>query len=84
MLRMENDQGSYARTATGKRASFAKNFFNLLNRLMNPVVKVLLKCVICFSISFRWYTFPSFHMQISHPLAYSVCISSKASATAAS
>ena len=32
------------------------------DRLMNPVVKVLLKCVvICFSfVSFRWYAYPSF------------------------
>ena len=29
-----------------------------------------------------WYPFPHFCMQISHPLAYGVCISSKASVTA--
>ena len=34
--------------------------FISLNHLMNPVVKVLMKCGICFSISFRWYAFPSF------------------------
>ena len=27
---------------------------------MDPVAKVLLKCVISFSSSFRWYAFPSF------------------------
>ena len=36
---------------------------------------------ICFSISFHWYAFWNFWMQISRPLAYGVCISSKASAT---
>ena len=44
--------------------------------------KVLLKCIICFSISFRWYTFPNFCTQICYPLVCSVCISSKASVTA--
>ena len=32
---------------------------------------------------FRWYAFPNFRTQISRPLAYSVHISSEASATAA-
>ena len=53
----------------------------LLNRLTNLVVKVHLKCVICFSISFRWYAVPNFRMQISRPPAYAVHISSKASVT---
>ena len=43
---------------------------------------MLLKCVIRFSISFRWYAFPNFRTQISCPLSYGVRISSKASATA--
>ena len=50
---------------------------------MNPAVNVLLKCVIRFSISCRWYAFPNFCTQISRPLAYGVRVSSKASATAA-
>ena len=49
---------------------------------MNLVVKVLLQCVIRFSISFRWHAFPKFCTQISRPLAYGVRISSRASATA--
>ena len=56
--------------------------FISLNHLMNPVVKVLLKCVIPFSIYFRWYAFRTFCTDISRPLAYGVRISSKASATA--
>ena len=39
-------------------------------RLMNLVVKVLLKCVIRFSISFRWCAFQNFCTQISCPLAH--------------
>ena len=58
----------------GKRASFAKNI------LFRWIWKVLLKCVICLSISFRWYALPNFRTQISRPLAYGVCISSKATA----
>ena len=46
-----NDNGSNTRTVKGKCASFARSIS--LNRLMNPVVKVLLKCVIRFFISFR-------------------------------
>ena len=65
-----------------KACIICKQHVSLLNRLMNLVVKVLLKFIICFSISFRWYTFPNFCTQISCPLAYGVCISSKASATA--
>ena len=34
------------------------------------------------SLSFRWYAFPNFCLQISRPLAYGVRITSKASATA--
>ena len=55
----------------------------LLNCLMDFVVKVLLKCVICISISLRFQIFPNFCTQISRPLTCCVCISSKASATAA-
>ena len=44
--------------------------------------RVLLKCVIRCSISFRWYAFPNFCTQTSRPLAYGVRISPKASATA--
>ena len=51
--------------------------FISLNRLMNVVVKVLLKCGIRSSTSFRWYTFPNFRTQISHPLPYGVRTSSK-------
>ena len=53
------------------------------NCLMNPVVKVLLRCVIRFPISFRWYAFPNYRTQISRPLACGVRFSSKDSATAA-
>ena len=49
---------------------------------MNTVVKVLLRCVIRFLVPFRWYAFPDFCLQISHPLVYGVRTSSKASATA--
>ena len=49
---------------------------------MRQVVKVLLECVIRFSIYFRWYAFPNFCTQMSRPFAYVVRISSKASATA--
>ena len=47
--------------------------------------KVLLKCIIHFSISFRWYCTHfriNFCTQICHPLAYGVHIFSKASVTA--
>ena len=37
--------------------------FISVNRFMNPVVKVLFKCVIRFSISFRWCAFPNFCTQ---------------------
>ena len=33
------------------------------------------------TVSFHWYVFPSFSMHISHPLAYNVHISPKASTT---
>ena len=56
--------------------------FVSLNRLMNPLEKVLLKCMICVSISFRWYAFLNFCAQISCPLAYGVRIPSKATMTA--
>ena len=58
-------------------------FFFSLNRLMNPVPSpVLLKCVIRFPVSFRWYAFSNVCTQISRPLACGVRTSSKASATA--
>ena len=44
------------------------------------MIKLLLKCAICFSIFF-WYALPNFCMQIPRPLAHGVRISSKASAT---
>ena len=66
--------------AWGKRSR--KVHFISLNRLMNPVIKALLKCFIRFSISFHWYAFPHFCTQFSRPLAYDVRISSKARATA--
>ena len=37
---------------------------------LNPVIKVLLKCVIRFSTSFRWYAFSNFCSDISRALAY--------------
>ena len=43
--------------------------------------KELSKCTICFSISFQWYAFLSFCMQICRPFACGLCISSKASVT---
>ena len=49
--------------------------FISLNRLMNLLVKVLLKCNIRFSTSFRWYAFPNFCKKF-------LVHSSKASATA--
>ena len=54
----------HRRVCEGKRTSFAKNIFISLNCLMNLVVNVLLKCVICFSISSRWYALLSFCTQI--------------------
>ena len=55
--------------------------FIFLNCL-NPVVNVLLKCIFHFSISFHWHAFLNSCTQICCPLAYSACISSKASTTA--
>ena len=78
-----NDHGRRMNVVKGKRASFCEQHFILLNRLMNPVDKVLFKCVIHFFISSRWYAFPNLCMQISRPLAYGVRISSKACTTAA-
>ena len=51
---------------------------------MNLVVKVLLKCCIRFSISFRWYRLriSEFLYANFSPLVYGARISSKASATA--
>ena len=49
-----NDHGRYASIVNGKRTSFANKHF------AETVVKVLLKCVISFSISFVWYAFPHF------------------------
>ena len=58
----------------GKVCIVCKEHFVSLN-------EVLLKCIIHFSVSFCWYALPNVCMQISHPLAYGVCISLKASAT---
>ena len=58
-----------------------KQHFISLNHLMNPVVQVLLKCAIHFSISFHWYAFLNFCTQISRQLVYGVHVSSKASVT---
>ena len=72
-----NDQGIYcSEYVKGNHASFAKNI------LFRWIWKMLLKCGIHFSISFRWYAFPNFCAPISRPLVYRVRISSKASATA--
>ena len=60
-----------------KACIVCEEHFISLNCLMNLVVKVLLKCGIRLSISFHWYTFPKFCMQISRPLAYCVRISWK-------
>ena len=71
--------------STGKRSQKAREYcerkacivckehFISLNLLMNPVVKVLLKCVICFSISFHQYAFWNFCTQISRPLTCLRC-----------
>ena len=77
----ENDHGRHARAMCEESESFAKNFSISLNRLMNPVVKVLLKCVIRFSISLPCFAF-SVCKFLEGPLAYGVRISSKTSATA--
>ena len=74
-----NDHGRYACIVKGKWIVCEEHLF-LMNHLMNPGVKVLLKCVIRFSISFCWYIFLNFCTNISRPLAYCVCIS-KASMT---
>ena len=79
--RVANDHGRYGRIVKGKSASFVKNI--LFHWNVNLVVKVLLKCVICFSTDFFWYTVPNFRTKVSRPLVYSVCISSKAAATPA-
>ena len=78
----ENNHGIHASIVKGKHALFANNILFGWNCLMNLVVKVLLKCVIHFFISFPWYAFPNFRTQISRPLAYSAHISSKAGGTA--
>ena len=72
----------HTRVCEMKARIVCKEHFISLNRSMNLVLKVLLKCAIGFSICFRWYAFPNFCTQISRPLAYGVRISSKASATA--
>ena len=74
-----NDHEKHSSIVKGKRASFANNVW--FHWMMNPVVKVLFNCVICFSISFCWYAFPNFRTQISRPLAYGVRISLQAGAT---
>ena len=51
---------------------------------MNPVVKVLLKCVIRYSISFRWYAFLYLCTQISNPGLVKFFISISDTATFAS
>ena len=59
--------------------------FISLNHLINPIVNVLYKFVICFPFIYKWYmyAFLNFCMQISCPLTYCVnCISSKGSVTA--
>ena len=63
-----------------REARIACEHFIFLIRLMNPLVKVLLKCVFRFFFFFRWYTFPNFCTQI---LSSGGPTSSKASATAA-
>ena len=77
-----NDHGRHASIVKGKHALFVNSILFSWNCLMNLVVKVLLKCVIHFFISFPWYAFPNFCTQISRPLAYSAHISSKAGGTA--
>ena len=65
-----------------KACIICKEHFISLNHLVSSVVKVVLKCGIRFSISLCWCSFPKFCTQISCPLAYGVCISSKANTTA--
>ena len=58
---MEAMRTAYAEKETGRsHNTFANNIYISLNRLMNPVLKVLLKCVIRFPISFGWYAFLNF------------------------
>ena len=54
-----NDHGTYVSVAK-ESAHRLRSHSILLNRLMNLVVKELLKCGIRLSISFRWYAFPNF------------------------
>ena len=63
-------------------AHHCRTRFISLNCLINLVVKVLLKCLIRFPISFHGYSFPDFCTQISLSPVYGVRISSKARATA--
>ena len=78
-----NVNGRHANIVKGKPAHrLRKTVYFALNRLMNPAVKVLLKCTIRLSIYCRWYAFRNFCTQIYRLLAYGVRISSKASASA--
>ena len=65
-----------------KRALLVKNIIFRWIIWWTYWVKVLFMCGIRFSISFHWYAFLNFCTQVSHPLAYGVRISSKASAAA--
>ena len=49
-----------AREYCERKARIICEHFMSLNRLMNPMEKVISKGVIRFSISFRWYAFPNF------------------------
>ena len=62
----------HTRACKRKARIACEEHFISLNRLINLVVKVLLKCSIRFSISIRWYAFPNFCAQISRPLACGV------------
>ena len=72
-----NDHGAIMRVCEKRAcASFAKNIYISLNCLMGKaVVKALLKCTIRFSISFHWYTLPSFVYGLRKPrTSFSCCL----------
>ena len=77
-----NNHRRHLSIVKGKRASFANNII-LLDRLMNLVVKCFWNASFWSLFLFIGTHFRIFTRKIFHPLAYSVRISSKASATAA-
>ena len=83
MYGVRRKTGPHLSILKGKRASFANNSLFCWIVWWTWWKWCFLRCVIRFPISFRWYAFPNFWTPISHPLAYGVRTSSKASATAA-